>query len=133
MNNNIDKASMLSKLPDGRNKDPRYATAANALREGLVPGFACLTSYVPRTTVSKDMGIQGMRFRHFMLNPNKWTIEDVFVLAGLFDTTPEKIFELMLADYARIKKESLKLKYKGEVQLRILKGTPPPPPQKQDK
>lgn len=87
--------------------DPRYSAVKVRIESSHVKSIQDIFLYIPKTTVYKDLGINFNRFDRAIINPAIFRMEELVVLAELFNVNAKKMID-MAYDQAvayRVKKE----------------------------
>jgi hypothetical protein len=90
--------------------DPRYGAVKVLIESGHVKSIQDIFQYIPKTTVYKDLGINYNRFDRAIINPAIFRLEELVVLAELFDVDAKKMIDMAYEQAVayRVKKEKEK-------------------------
>ena len=76
-------------------RDPRYDLIKPMLSQGAIESFTDIFKYIKKTVVANDLGKKVDRFTIMMEQPKKFSVEDVYEMAGLFSIDVRQMFELL--------------------------------------
>ncbi len=83
------------------NRDSRYDLIKPMLSEGTIVSFTDIFKYIPKTIIANDLGKKVDRFTVMMNQVEKFTLEELFRVAGLCGLTDEQMFALMYREYLK--------------------------------
>ena len=83
------------------NRDSRYDLIKPMLSEGNIVSFTDIFKYIPKTIVANDLGKKVDRFTVMMNQVEKFTLEELFKVAGLCKLTDEQMFGLMYREHLK--------------------------------
>ncbi len=83
------------------NRDARYDLIKPMLADGKIVSFADIFKYIPKTTVSNDLGKKVDRFNLLIREPWKFVVADLARLAQFCQIDPAEIITLVLHDYSK--------------------------------
>ncbi len=81
-------------------KDRRYNAVKSMVEVGSISGFKEIFEIIPRTMVSKDMGMNYQTFTRKVAAPDLFTIREMNFMAAQFEITPEELLKKIIADIA---------------------------------
>jgi hypothetical protein len=84
--------------------DPRYGSIKVLIENGHINSIKDIFLYIPKTTVYKDLGINFNRFDRAIIDPSIFRLEELFVLAELFDVDAKKIIDMAYDQAPAVKK-----------------------------
>ncbi len=85
-------------------RDRRYATVKNLISGGFINSFQEIFDTLPKTTVSRDLGMNNMRFSRLIKNVDQFVIKDVFRLAAFLEVDEMVLMNLLYRQYRTDKK-----------------------------
>jgi hypothetical protein len=71
---------------------------------GSISGFKEIFDVIPKTLVSKEMGMNYQTFTRKVAEPDLFTIRELIHLASLFDVRSEDIFARIMIEITPVKK-----------------------------
>ncbi|WEK36070.1 MAG: hypothetical protein P0Y53_01030 [Candidatus Pseudobacter hemicellulosilyticus] len=88
-------------------RDKRYVAVKALIENGRIKMFQEIFEFIPKTVVAADLGKHNVRFSKMIGRVEKFTNEELFLLAGFIQIPNEKIIELMMNQYnhRRVKKK----------------------------
>jgi hypothetical protein len=75
--------------------DDRYKLVKPMIDTDHIKSFRDIFTYLPKTVIAKDLGINNGRFTDLISHPEGLRVGDVYRLAALFNIEPRQIFELI--------------------------------------
>lgn len=91
-------------------KHARAAIIKPLIESGHIKEFKDIFINVPKTAVAKDLGIHFLRFNSFLKRVSEMRIEDMYLLCSYFEIAPQKMFELIDAQYNNSRKGTTRKK-----------------------
>jgi hypothetical protein len=85
-------------------RDRRYTTVKNLISGGFINSFQEIFDTLPKTTVSRDLGMNNMRFSRLIKNVDQFVIKDVFRLAAFLEVDEMVLMNLIYRQYRTDKK-----------------------------
>jgi hypothetical protein len=82
-------------------RDHRYDYIKIMISQGKITGFNDIFKYIPKTVVANDVGKKVDRFTDLMNRVEKFTLEELFIIAKYCEITESEMFDLVLADYRK--------------------------------
>lgn len=76
--------------------DPRYKYVNSVWEAGELTSFPEIFNIVPKSVVSKDLGINYGRFAKRVQEPGSLTFEEAFRLAKLLQISPQSLANLIM-------------------------------------
>ena len=74
------------------------------VEDGSISHFKEIYEVIPKTLVSKDMGMNYQTFTRKVAEPDLFTMRELIFMSNLFDVNPDDLFKRILADLAPKKK-----------------------------
>ena len=87
------------------NRDTRYDIIKHLITEGKIKSFNDIFKYVPKTTVSTDLGKKVDRFTELMNRVDGFTLAELFTIAKFCEINETQIFNLVLNEYKKKKQD----------------------------
>jgi hypothetical protein len=84
-------------------RDPRYDLIKPMIAEGKIIFFTDIFKYIPKTIVARDLGKKVDRFTELMNRVEKFTLEDLYLIAKTCEIPRLQILRLADDEYARNK------------------------------
>lgn len=75
-------------------KDPRYGTIKILIESGHITSIREIFTFIPKTTVYKDLGINYNRFDNAIIDPSIFKLQELIVLAHFFDVDARKFIDM---------------------------------------
>lgn len=91
-----------------RTRDPRYRIIKPLLNEGQIHSFLDIFEYIPKSVVAADLGKKVDRFTELMNRIEKFTVEELLIIAGFCNLSVSEMFQLVETEY--LKRQNKKLK-----------------------
>jgi hypothetical protein len=91
-----------------RTRDSRYRIIKPLLNEGQIQSFLDIFTYIPKSVVAADLGKKVDRFTELMNKIEKFTVEELFLIAGFCNLSITEMFRLVENEY--VKRQNKKLK-----------------------
>lgn len=82
-------------------RDHRYDYIKLMRDQGKIVTFNDIFKYIPKTVVANDVGKKVDRFTELMGRVEKFTLEEIFIMARLCEMTENEMLDLVLADYKK--------------------------------
>jgi len=78
-------------------RDARYKNVKDLIESGRIVVFNDIFSYkaIPKTVVARDLEMHHVTFNKLLAAPQKFTFEDAFHIAALFETERKNILDLI--------------------------------------
>lgn len=86
-------------------KDRRYSAIRSMIGVGELARFGEIFDIVPKTQVSKDLGMNYQTFTRKVAEPDLFSIRELQHMATLFDVTIEDLLSKVLADLSHSRKK----------------------------
>lgn len=87
-------------------RDPRYESIKVLIESGHVKSIRDIFLYIPKTTVYKDLGINFNRFNRAILDPAIFRMQELIVLAELFNVDAKKMIDMAYKQSLTVKKRN---------------------------
>jgi hypothetical protein len=87
--------------------DNRYDAIKVLITSGHITSFLGIFSYIPKTIVYRDLGVNFNRFSRAIHNPGVFKIDELIKLADMFNLDPRLMIDMAL-------KQKLTIKYKAK-------------------
>ncbi|HXB05458.1 MAG TPA: hypothetical protein VNW04_00035 [Puia sp.] len=78
------------------------------LNEGQIQSFLDIFQYIPKSVVAADLGKKVDRFTELMNKIEKFTVEELLIIAGFCNLSISEMFKLVENEY--VKRQNKKLK-----------------------
>ena len=92
------------------NRDNRYTIIEPMIAAGRIVTFTDIFKFIPKTVVANDMGKKVDRFNELMARVEKFTLEDLYIIARFCAIEEATILELANNEYLKRKGRSPKTK-----------------------
>lgn len=91
-------------------RDERYKNVKNLIESGRIVVFRDIFLYkaIPKTVVARDLGMHHVTFNKLLDAPQKFTFEDAFHIATLFETDRKNILDLIYSQCEEDRKKTKK-------------------------
>lgn len=89
-------------------KDKRYTIAKNLILTGHVKSFRDIFEIVPKSTVSRDLGMNYIRFFRLINNVNQFFLTDIFRIAALLEISNSEMVKIIYDQYEADQKRKFK-------------------------
>ena len=76
-------------------KDKRYLTVKNLITGGFIKKFSEIIDTVPKSTITRDLGMHHQTFERIVQNPARLSCEDAFQLASFIEIDEMEILKLI--------------------------------------
>jgi hypothetical protein len=86
-------------------KDRRYNAVKSMMEVNNISNFKEIFDIIPKTLVSKDMGMNYQTFTRKVEGPDQFTIRELISLSELFEVLPDALFRRILSDIPVSKKK----------------------------
>jgi hypothetical protein len=90
-------------------KDSRYYLIKPMITEGRIISFNDIFKFIPKTIVARDIGKKVDRFTELMHKVEKFTLEELFLIAKFCEIDKGQIIQLIQEEYAKNKNNILKI------------------------
>lgn len=84
--------------------DSRLKIVKDLIRDGRLSAFANIFDYIPKTEISKQLGINYTRFLSLVKNPKRLRYEEAISIARILGVSPRQISELIHSQLEQKKK-----------------------------
>ncbi|HEY4063130.1 MAG TPA: hypothetical protein VGM30_14590 [Puia sp.] len=84
-------------------RDTRYDLIEPMIATGKITSFNDIFKYIPKTVVARDLGKKVDRFSELMVRVDKFTLEDLFIIARFCSIDEITILTLVKAEYLKNK------------------------------
>lgn len=91
-----------------RKLDPRYRIIKPMLNEGQIQSFLDIFEYIPKSVVAADLGKKVDRFTELMNRIEKFTVEELLIIAGFCNISMSDMFRLVEMEYVKRKPKNIK-------------------------
>lgn len=91
-----------------RKLDPRYRIIKPMLNEGQIQSFLDIFEYIPKSVVAADLGKKVDRFTELMNRIEKFTVEELLIIAGFCNISMSEMFRLVETEYIKRKPKNTK-------------------------
>lgn len=85
-------------------KDRRYSIAKKLILSGNLKTFQELIDVVPKTTVSKDLGMHQQTFSKMLARPELFTFQIAYRIAALLEVDEKEVLNIIHAQHLQNKK-----------------------------
>ncbi|HMH22468.1 MAG TPA: hypothetical protein VK563_11860 [Puia sp.] len=85
------------------NRDSRYDLIKPMIASGKLQSFNDIFKYIPKTIVATDLGKKVNRFTMLMNRVEKFTLEELFMIAKFCELTDAEMVQLAMKEYAKNK------------------------------
>jgi hypothetical protein len=85
------------------NRDNRYDLIEPMIAKGKIVSFNDIFKYIPKTVVANDLGKKVDRFSELMTRVEKFTLEDLYIIARFCSIKEVTILELVNNEYLKSK------------------------------
>jgi len=91
-------------------RDERYKNVKNLIESGRIVSLRDMftSKAIPKTVVAKDLGMHHTTFNKLLAAPQRFTFENAFHMASLFDTDKKNILQLIYMQCEEDQKKSKK-------------------------
>ena len=76
-------------------KDKRYNTVKNLITGGFITRFSEILDTIPKSTITRDLGMHHDTFEKVIESPDRLTITDAFRIASFIEVDEMKLMELI--------------------------------------
>lgn len=76
-------------------KDKRYNTVKNLITGGFITKFSEILDTMPKSVITKDLGMHHDTFEKVIESPDRLTITDAFRIAAFIEVDEMKLMELI--------------------------------------
>jgi hypothetical protein len=83
------------------NRDPRYLLVLSMYEKGHVKSLNDIFIFIPKTRVSKDLGMKVGRFNKLMLKVEHFTLKDIVQIGSFCEVSLEIMLELWIKEYRK--------------------------------
>jgi len=94
-------------------KDERYDAIKSLIENKKIIKLEQWFKYIPKTNIAKDAGIHPERFNTLINHIERFSIEEIQVLADLIEVEWMVICNLLYQEYQELRKNSPKSKSRG--------------------
>jgi hypothetical protein len=74
--------------------DQRYTTIRVLIQSGHIKSFRDIFQFIPKTVVYRDLGVNFNRFSRAIIDPAKFTLEELRTLAEFFGVDTKKMIDM---------------------------------------
>lgn len=89
-------------------RDARYTTIKNLIDAGYIKSFRDMFPTIPKSVVARDLGMNNARFTILMNDVKRFTLDELYRLAGFLAIDEMKMFELTHQQYSLDKNKKLR-------------------------
>ena len=86
-------------------RDYRYTTVKNLIAGGYIKSFREMFPTIPKSVVARDLGMNNGRFTRLMNDVKKFTLEELYRLAGFLEIEETTMLTLVHEQYLSDKKK----------------------------
>jgi hypothetical protein len=86
-------------------EDRRYNAIKSMVEDGSISTFKEIFEVIPKTLVSKDMGMNYQTFTRKVTDPDLFTVREVLFMSNLFGVSPDDLFKRIMANLSPAKKK----------------------------
>jgi hypothetical protein len=76
-------------------KDVRYTAVKHLMGVDTITNIKGVFDYIPKTVVSKDLGMNYQTFTRKLEDPRLFTVQEILMMAELFGAPAEALFTLI--------------------------------------
>jgi hypothetical protein len=76
-------------------KDKRYLTVKNLITGGYIKKFSEIIYTVPKSTITRDLGMHHQTFKKVMKSPDRLSFTDAFKIASFIEIDEREIMNLI--------------------------------------
>lgn len=80
-------------------RDPRYKAVKHLVEKEEITLFNQMFDFIPKSKVAADLGIQNVRFTALMNHIERFSLQELFILAKFFELDDRTIFNLAYNQY----------------------------------
>jgi hypothetical protein len=91
-------------------RDARYDIIKVLIEAGKITSIQDIFTYIPKTIVYKDLGINFNRFDRAIIDPSIFRLAELKELAKMFNMDPRKMIDLAYMQSLSIKNRSIESK-----------------------
>lgn len=84
-------------------RDPRYKAVKHLVDKGEIMMFNQIFDFIPKSKVAADLGIQNVRFTSLMNHIERFSLQELFILAKFFELDDRAMFNLAYNQYLQQK------------------------------
>lgn len=95
-------------LWDMGSRDKRYGYIKPMFKGGKIKSFNDIFLFVPKTIVATDLGKKVDRFTRLMKRIDRFTLEELFMIAAFCGLNEKQIIKLVMNEYFQQKEEIAK-------------------------
>lgn len=74
--------------------DPRYGTIKILIESGHIKSIKDIFTYIPKTTVYRDLGVNFNRFDRAINDPSVFRMQELIILSELFQVDAKKLIDM---------------------------------------
>jgi hypothetical protein len=74
--------------------DQRYTTIRVLIQSGHIKSFRDIFQFIPKTVVYRDLGVNFNRFSRAIIDPAKFTLEELRTLADFFGVDTKTMIDM---------------------------------------
>ena len=74
--------------------DQRYSTIRVLIQSGHIKSFRDIFQFIPKTVVYRDLGVNFNRFSRAIIDPAKFTLEELRTLAEFFGVDTRTMIDM---------------------------------------
>ena len=74
--------------------DTRYGTIKVFIESGHIKSFQEIFTFIPKTVVYKDLGVNFNRFDRAIKDPSKFKLDELLILAEFFEVDSKKFVDM---------------------------------------
>jgi plasmid maintenance system antidote protein VapI len=76
-------------------KDKRYNTVKKLIMGGFIKTFSEILDTIPKTVLTKDLGMHHQTFKKIIKNPERLSFRDAFRIASFIEIDEQEIMTLI--------------------------------------
>lgn len=80
-------------------RDRRYTTVRNLITAGYIKSFREMFPTIPKSVVARDLGMNNARFSGLMKEVKKFTLEELYRMAGFLEIEDKAMLDLVHEQY----------------------------------
>lgn len=80
-------------------RDKRYGYIKPMFKTGKVKSFGDIFQFVPKTIIATDLGKKGDRFSRLMNRVDRFTLEELFMIATFCSLNEKQMIKLVMNEY----------------------------------
>lgn len=89
-------------------RDNRYKTVKLLIESNIITEFNQIFTYIPKSVVSEDMGINYSRFVRQLQQVDLFRLKELIILSSFFEVDQKVFIDLVLSQYHSDKKVKTK-------------------------